>query len=966
MSSENLDISESLRRISVLVDPSAHILAPSHIAEWLFELANDLESAKDFESPPSPTGSSARARGVSESSSGSSGSPPLIPSETRNTIAATRIQHDVKINRKTTLSVLYTYEDVDFCLEYPETSTKGVGYLMKRDPLNWTNPLLDVAYSRGKPEGQNKKGKEETCSLLTNGPTLVLCKKIHATCQGVKICPQAADASVPHCSASPELVRERLRVDMETYAAGTSPNRLVFEKTAALITALRTTGCGSRESTETPALAASEQQAVDFLKTHHSRMQRGYEPAVAQCTGRVSLEYNHEGKALVVCEFNSSSNRFHLCRFLDESYDLDYLEAYFNEDDDELERIEEAASRLGYGPLATCRNVANFSSQRYHCSFDHRDDAGRLVQLPMKNLSCTVKFTLYEPLLEFRQNCPYVLLVCKGEHPHPIPLLTKTPPRIQDDLLVVLKSLDGDLADLTPRRFLRHPVLRAYLQQRFPQLPNPTLIDLHTSLANREHLRVYIKSAKVNLFPEGTGWKGVLRLKEWQDHNLGLEEHYIRCIIDVPDFPTDEFDSDEALAASNVPDASPNLRAIVCMTPNGSRRLKKSQYVQSDIGFQRIEGFHEFEIASMDSFANTSVIFLRIYLNRQTALAHKLILDAVNSLVTKDTGSGIRWRHLHATSSTETPCETVLLWTADQHGGQAKGLGLHLQAIAGNLGEKYDLHEPHRLLSDLGPYEHLHRVFRLCEVHGKRNIRKCAVSDEVRNLMRSLMCVRHPTWDATLQSIRDLGGKAGTDWVNDKSRSQFAFEGWCWEKSHIPEIVWKAGQSHSNLVESVHADVNREGVRCTLLGGLKKGLAFDTQKMKTLQTFEEYFIRPSYKSGHISENAIKSLKRKNTAQHRNLSKEDEKISAQNVKTEKAFNTFNKAAKQRQISSAFLQAVNPQTQAQLYRARQQELNKSDESCKRAETKYLKELESAGVLDGSGSGKVAIWKPPLQSM
>lgn len=73
-----------------------------------------------------------------------------------------------------------------------------------------------------------------------------------------------------------------------------------------------------------------------------------------------------------------------------------------------------------------------------------------------------------------------------------------------------------------------------------------------------------------------------------------------------------------------------------------------------------------------------------------------------------------------------------------------------------------------------------------------------------------------------------------SDWVQDKVRSKFAFPGLCWEKSFIPEDVWKAGEGHSNLIESVHADVNREGIRCTLLGGLKKGQAFDKMKMKTL------------------------------------------------------------------------------------------------------------------------------------
>ncbi|KAJ7816637.1 hypothetical protein B0H14DRAFT_3877805 [Mycena olivaceomarginata] len=496
----------------------------------------------------------------------------------------------------------------------------------------------------------------------------------------------------------------------------------------------------------------------------------------------------------------------------------------------------------------------------------------------MRTLPCNTKFTLYEPLEQFRLACPYVLLVSKGDHPHPILLPRKTPPQIKDDLLEVLKSLDGDLADLTPRRFLRHPILQAYLRQKFPQLPNPTLSDLHSSLANREHLHVYIKTAKVDLFP----MELVGKLKEWQDANLPAEDHYIRCILDLPDFPTDEFDTDPSIADSS-----------------------EASTLQSDIGFQRIEGFHEFEIAAMDSFANTSVIFLRIYLNCQTALAHKMVMDTVNNIVKIDTGSAIQWRHLHANSPNDTPNGMVLLWTADQHGGQAKGIGLHLQQLAQTLADKHDLHQPDRLLSSLSPYEHLHRVFRVCDVHGRRNIRKCAVPESVRKLMRSLICLRHLDWDATIASIHQLGGKAGEDWVQDKIRSKFAFEGWCWEKSHIPESVWRAGQSHSNLVESVHADVNREGVRCTLLGGLKKGQSFDAQKMRTLKMFEDFHIRPSYKSGHLSDNAMKSLKRKNASDHRNLAKEDDKISTHNEKVQKSYDAWQKASKAQQIAAGIL-------------------------------------------------------------
>lgn len=91
----------------------------------------------------------------------------------------------------------------------------------------------------------------------------------------------------------------------------------------------------------------------------------------------------------------------------------------------------------------------------------------------------------------------------------------------------------------------------------------------------------------------------------------------------------------------------------------------------------------------------------------------------------------------------------------------ALGLGLHLQQVASLLPLKQDLHEPERNIQDLTPYEHLSRLFRVCIVHDFRNIKKCAVSDEVRWLMRSLVCIEHDDWDGTLVAIREKGGKAG-------------------------------------------------------------------------------------------------------------------------------------------------------------------------------------------------------------
>lgn len=154
-----------------------------------------------------------------------------------------------------------------------------------------------------------------------------------------------------------------------------------------------------------------------------------------------------------------------------------------------------------------------------------------------------------------------------------------------------------------------------------------------------------------------------------------------------------------------------------------------------------------------------------------------MIFATIDDIVLKDTGERLFWRHIHGDSAEDHV--GILHWTADQHGGQAKGeyritlpvrpirhlahftlgLGLHLQNRAAEFPNKMDLHEPHRKLVDLTPYDHLHRIFRLCVVHIYRNIKTCKVSETVRNLMRSLICMEHDSWDETISQIESQGGK---------------------------------------------------------------------------------------------------------------------------------------------------------------------------------------------------------------
>lgn len=137
---------------------------------------------------------------------------------------------------------------------------------------------------------------------------------------------------------------------------------------------------------------------------------------------------------------------------------------------------------------------------------------GSLNQAEMKSLACKTTFCKYEPIEAKKHDCPFVLVVSRGTHTHPIPLPTKTPPLVRKEIWEILRALDEELPDLTARRFLCHASLKLYLKMRLPTVFAPTLSDLHVSLANRAHLQNYIDSVKKECFPYGTGWDGAAAL----------------------------------------------------------------------------------------------------------------------------------------------------------------------------------------------------------------------------------------------------------------------------------------------------------------------------------------------------------------------------------------------------------------------------------------------------------------------
>jgi hypothetical protein len=230
------------------------------------------------------------------------------------------ICRNVYSSSRTTLSILYTYEDVNAWVEYPETSPdQPVGYLFRRDPRNWENPVQNFAYSLGKPSGQTKRGQERENHLLVDQHgNKVPCVVSHLTCtssfrsrfllllviycaetlnlpgQGSKVCPMSDQQSMEsaHTSAGREDITARLHRDRQHRLDTASPSRDIFQKTTAFISALQHLGC--RGPMYEPTLfSGREKELRDFLAQHKAKIQRGSSSQQPTCDGRLELFYGY-------------------------------------------------------------------------------------------------------------------------------------------------------------------------------------------------------------------------------------------------------------------------------------------------------------------------------------------------------------------------------------------------------------------------------------------------------------------------------------------------------------------------------------------------------------------------------------------------------------------------------------------------------------------------------------------------
>ncbi|KAF8516406.1 hypothetical protein BU17DRAFT_67419 [Hysterangium stoloniferum] len=185
-----------------------------------------------------------------------------------------------------------------------------------------------------------------------------------------------------------------------------------------------------------------------------------------------------------------------------------------------------------------------------------------------------------------------------------------------------------------------------------------------------------------------------------------------------------------------------------------------------------------------------------------------------------------------------------------------------------------------KALHTLSPYDHLARLYRLCFTHFTRKIGnlKGHVTLPIRAAMMSLYSAEPlPDFEGTLQLIRS-GGKKAADWLKDKeAASGFALAGIYQPLSKIPLEIWKASPLTSNGNEQAHRNINRDGIKLTMLAGIMRGMQFDSRCMASLNILCKYGINMRDQQATHFRRAARAIQRSRLVQKRTIESIDEDI-----------------------------------------------------------------------------------------
>ncbi|GBC52700.2 hypothetical protein GLOIN_2v1773466 [Rhizophagus irregularis DAOM 181602=DAOM 197198] len=278
-------------------------------------------------------------------------------------------------------------------IEYPKTSEYGVATVY--NITGWKNPRdcwKNIQYSLG----GGGQSSIKNCPFFGN----ISIKKEERNCMGIK-----------HCEfINPEIINmSHNEVDFDSeFWQEISKNKHVEtkkSKTYALYLGSMESKCKFKQN----GISCSGKPKLINLKNYQTST----------------------SNYIIGCDKYKLNDKYHRYIKVDPAtYDIPLLRDLLNGNVEERELLK------------YCTTISSRSSKQKLCEKTHINSDGHIVRGNIKERTCRVQFTLLTPY-DLNQ-CPCIVIICKGIHNHPPPPPERIPDGIKDDLQDIIKNAIED------------------------------------------------------------------------------------------------------------------------------------------------------------------------------------------------------------------------------------------------------------------------------------------------------------------------------------------------------------------------------------------------------------------------------------------------------------------------------------------------------------------------------------------
>ncbi|KIJ37762.1 hypothetical protein M422DRAFT_259598 [Sphaerobolus stellatus SS14] len=429
------------------------------------------------------------------------------------------------------------------------------------------------------------------------------------------------------------------------------------------------------------------------------------------------------------------------------------------------------------------------------CPRDHIRD-GKVVDGHIEQRPCTAGLTIYTPV---NKKIRKAIVIPEPNKPHNHPSYSSEKLTFEAaEIWRTAVRVTGPLGKQSVKFGVVPPTTMSLLAERGADQSSS-----FSCLARPRYLLKILTEEKQRLYPKGFDLAGLNDIYENRELKLATNhpDRYIHAILSEP--------SDDGAGQINV---------IVTMVPGLAQYTHEAQTTLHDNTYKCVHGkFNEWEVVIWDSKGNRRITVARIYCNRETRQAFRLIWSGWLNALENATGRRLKIKPLHK----EGKLGTMLM---DGSAPQIQGLGDVLirennPAVSGIM--TTDATEIVQWLTRTCDWHFKHNLDPLSEVLTKEDM------DRIR-LFRFIP--NQEDMDTFIQWASTHPEKKLRNWMANKLAHPWYIPSLCQHFSKIPQLDWKLSPADNNLNESSHPAANRATGTClSLVEAIEMARPYDVQ-----------------------------------------------------------------------------------------------------------------------------------------